>query len=377
MVTLSISVLLLSFHFAFVYFINSTFLTKFVDEDGVGFLYTLGALLNIGLFLLMPRLLRSKGNFKLLIYLTILEAVAMLGMAFSIWPILSMVLFIVHFALPPLLIYCLDIFLENETSRTAVGSVRGVYLTLVNIPYVVTPFIVGLILTTPDYWKIYLISASFLVPFIILIFSNFRKFKDPVYPVVEHREIVSSFYHNKNLFDIFLDNFLLQLFYGWMVIYMPIYLRDHLGFAWSEIGLMFSIMLLPFILFQIPVGRLEDTKHDEKQILIMGFCIMAGAVLLIPFINEPNFVLWTAILFVSRIGASMVEVSCESYFFKHITPDNATYISFFRMTRSLPLLISPAIVGISFYLFGFTYSFIVLGAIMLLGARYAFQITDK
>lgn len=374
LLVLCVAVLLVSFHFAFVYFVNSTFLATFVGEDGVGFLYTIGALLNIGLFLLMPKMLRSKGNFKTLMTLIAIEAICLIGMAFSTWPLLSMILFIIHFAIPPLLIYCLDIFLEHETLRDMVGSVRGIYLTLINIPYVITPFIVGLILINPDYWKVYLISTAFLLPFVILVASYFKKFKDPIYPSIESKEVVSSFFNNKSLIDIVVDNFLLQLFYGWMVIYMPLYLRDHIGFEWSEIGLMFSIMLLPFILFQIPVGKIEDKNHDEKDVLIIGFTIIAGALMLIPFIDEPNFVLWTAVLFVSRIGASIVEISCESYFFKHITPDNAPYISFFRMTRSFPYFVLPIIAAVSFYLFDFQYSFLVLAAIMLLGVRYAFDL---
>ncbi len=376
-IIICIAALLLSFHVAFVYFVNSTFLSTFISKDAVGFLYTLGAIVNIASFLLIPKLTRKKGAFKLIIWFTLVEMVALLGMAFSPSGIITAALFVLHFAMPSLIAYCMDILLESLGDLKTIGSLRGIYLTLVNIPYVVTPFVVGLILITPEYWKIYLISAAFLLPFLILVISYFKTFKDPQYASVDIKEVLPSFYHNKNLFDIFLDNFLLQFFYGWSVIYMPLYLRNNIGFNWEEIGLMFSIMLLPFIIFQIPIGRIEDKKHDEKQILILGFAIIAGSTLIIPFIRDANFILWTIILFVSRIGASMVEVSCESYFFKHITPDNASYISFFRMTRALPFLIAPAIVGLSFIFVGFSYSFVVLGVIMLLGVRYAFQISDR
>ncbi len=41
--------------------------------------------------------------------------------------------------------------------------------------------IVGFVLTDSDFWKIYLISAGILLPFLFVIFTKFRKFKDPVY----------------------------------------------------------------------------------------------------------------------------------------------------------------------------------------------------
>ena len=147
-----------------------------------------------------------------------------------------------------------------------------------------------------------------------------------------------------------------------------------MGFDWSEIGTMFSIALLPFIIFQIPIGKIEDRRHDEKNVLIFGFLIMALTVALIPFITEKSFVLWTVTLFVSRIGASIVEVSTETYFFKRVKPTNAGYISLFRMTKSMPFVVVPIIAGVSTFFFGMQYSWIALSLIMLVGIRYTVKL---
>lgn len=371
-----VSVLLVSFHYFFVYFINSTYLKGVLNEKTVGYVYTAGAILNLILFLTAPKFLEKRGNFRLTVLLTIAEMLSLIGLAFVSTPLLIILFFIIHQAVVPLLLYCLDIFLENYSVVDDIGSIRGMQLTMLNLPPLITPLISGLILTKPDYWKIYLISATFLVPFLFIIVNYFRHFKDPMYPSLSSKEAFITFYNNKNIFDVFVDHFLLNLFYGWMVIYMPIYLHDHIGFDWSEIGLMFSIMLLPFVFFQIPIGRIEDKYHDEKQVLVLGFSIMAVATALIPFIQDENFVLWAALLFVTRIGASLVEVSSDSYFFRHVHVANAGFISFYRMTRSLPYLIVPAIVGLTLLFFDIQYIFFVLGAIMLLGVRYAMMLRN-
>jgi MFS-type transporter involved in bile tolerance (Atg22 family) len=163
----------------------------------------------------------------------------------------------------------------------------------------------------------------------------------------------------------------LHVFYAWTVIYIPLYLTNHIGFSWGEVGIILSIMLLPFIIFQIPIGRMEDKYHDEKHVLVLGFSIMAASFMLIPFIHEKSLVLWAAVLFVSRIGASIVEVSSESYFFKHINPSNAGFISFFRMTRALPFFVIPPIVGMTLLVADFPFIFFVAGLLMLVGVRYA------
>ncbi len=371
-----VSVFLVSFHYFFVYFINSTYLNGVLSERTVGFAYTAGAVLNIILFLSAPKFLARRGNYRLTVLLTVTEIAALLGLAFIHTPVFIVILFIIHQAVVPLLLYCLDIFLENYSTMDDVGSIRGMQLTMLNLPAIITPLIAGLILTKPDYWKVYLIAASFLVPFLFIIINYFRHFKDPMYPSISSKVAFLTFYKDKNIFDIFVDHFLLHLFYGWMVIYMPIYLHDHIGFDWSQIGIMFSIMLLPFIFFQIPVGLTEDKLHDEKDILIIGFSIIAISTALIPLLTGPNFLAWTMLLFVTRIGASLIEVSSDSYFFRHINIANAGFISFYRMTRSLPFIISPAIVGITLLFFDLKYIFFVLGVIMLLGVRYALMLRN-
>ncbi len=372
-----VSLLILSFHYFFVYFINSTYLSEYFSEKTVGYLFTIGALINIIVYIYAPKILRRYGNYKLTMTLAFIELVSLVGLAFITSPIAAALLFILHQAVGPTLFYCLDIFIERYAENKEMGSIRGTYLTLHNIPPILTPFITGLILSGSEYWKVYIIAAFFMIPFMILVLSNFRSFVDQKYEDRSIKEAAINFYKNKNIFDVFLDQFLLHMFYGFTVVYIPLYLVNHMGFAWSEVGIILSVMLLPFLLFQIPIGRMEDKYHDEKFILIVGFIIMAGSFMLIPFIEDSSIVLWAALLFTSRIGASFVEVSSESYFFKHISPSNAGYISFFRMTRALPYLITPFIAGITMVFLDIKYVFFIAGALMLLGVRYTLQITGS
>ena len=335
-----------------------------------------GAILNIATFLLAPRYLRKRGNFRLVLMLTVIEISALFGIAFITWIPAILIFFIIQQAIGPVLFYCLDIFLEQNTESSYTGSVRGMYLTMYNLSPIITPVIVGLILATNnDYWKIYLMSAIFLIPFFLIIVINFWRFKDPEYPKIDINKTVTHFLNSKNVYDVFIDHFLLSFFYCWMVIYMPIYLIKTIGFNWEEVGIILSIALLPFIIFQIPIGKLEDEKHDEKMLLIFGFLIMAFSVVLIPFIAEKSLVLWVVILFASRIGASIVEVSTETYFFKHVKSTNAGYISLFRMTKNMAFLVVPIIAGFAIYAFGTGYSWIALSLIMLVGIRYTTKLT--
>jgi MFS family permease len=374
MLFIFISVLLLSFHYFFVYFINSKYLDQILSDSEVAYAYAGGALVNIILIICAPRILRRLGNYRLTVTLGIIELLAVLGLAIvpitaPSWIIVG--LFMAYQAIGPTLFYCMDIFAESFSSTEGMGNIRGIFLTMQNIPPIITPAIAGLILIKPEYWKIYLIGALFLIPFLIVVISNFKNFKDSEYPAINLASAARKFYADKNIYNVFVDHFLLHLFYSWTVIYLPIYLIKYIGFSWSEVGIILSVMLLPFIIFQIPIGRMEDRYQDEKHVLVLGFGLMAASFMLIPFIHEKSLVLWAAVLFVSRIGASIVEVSDESYFFKHVVPSNAGFISFFRMTRSLPYFVIPPIVAVTLAFAGFQYIFFVGGLLMLIGVRYA------
>ncbi|MEI6553637.1 MAG: MFS transporter, partial [bacterium] len=254
-----VSVLLLSFHTYLIYFINSSFLSGFLTSTQMGLVYMVGAVLNIATFLLVPKYLRKRGNLRLIVMLTAIEIAILLGIAYVSWIPAILIFFVIQQAIGPVLFYCLDIFLEQSTTSNYMGSVRGMYLTMYNLSPIITPIIVGLVLATnSDYWKIYLMSALFLIPFLLIIVINFWKFKDPEYPKIDIHKTLTHFLNSKNVYDVFIDHFLLSFFYCWMAIYMPIYLIRDIGFNWSEVGIILSIALLPFIIFQIPIGKIED-----------------------------------------------------------------------------------------------------------------------
>lgn len=382
-----VSVLLLSFHFFFVYFVNSTYLQTFVGEAGVSFVYAIGAILNIVLFLKAPKILRRYSLLRMTLGLTFLEIVALVVLAFPFHPLLLILAFLLHMSIAPLLIYCMDMFLVQYEPKEETGSTRGMFLTMWNLPTVITPFIAGLIITTSNlaisgsdmkalhdigYWKIYLISAAFLIPFMIILKTNFGNKQGLGYPDMHIKDTLMHFLKHKNIYDVFVDRILLNLFFAWNAIYLPIYLHNHIGFAWEEVGILLVMTSLPFILFQRKIGQMQDKIAREKPLLIAGFLIMAIGTMMFPFMTIQNPIPWALLLFIVHTGASVVEVSSESYFFKHVSPTNSGFISLFRMTRALPYIIIPVFAASLLPILPFSYIFLILGLIMLVGMRYAF-----
>ena len=331
---------LISVPIALTSYINSSLLEIYVDKYFLGIIYMLASLITIIGMAKMPKILTRLGNRKstllfCLIFLASLILMGLGGKGFIVIPA-----FIFYFVSVNLIFATLDIFIEDFSKNSPVGGIRGVYLTIINFAWVIAQMMSGSVIAKSSLPGIYLLSALF-VSLVCIIFSLFlRDFKDPQYEKVPILRTIIFFWRNRNIAKIYLITLILRFFYAWMIIYTPIYMHEYIGFDWSQIGIIFSIMLLPFIILELPLGILSD-RIGEKKMLLLGFSIMALSVLVIPLITEPIFWIWALILFTTRIGAATIEVMNESYFFKIVKEEYANEISFFRNAPSISYIIAP------------------------------------
>lgn len=373
---LYVTTFILCFHLFFVVYMNSSFLSTLISEEQVGLVYMTSAFFSILVFFLISRVLRKLGNYRTLFLFTALEFFLFLGLAFLKNVDVLVPVFIGYSMVYPILLFNFDVFLESFTKRESVtGAVRGIYQTVMNTALILAPLVAGIILIDENYQKIYLVSALFLVPFIILI-TRFRNFNDPEYHDIQIWKTFTCIRENKNLYHIFMSQFLMRFFFVWMIIYMPIYLHAYIGFSWSEIGLMTAIILLPYALIEYPAGKLADNKLGEKELLVLGFIITAVFTGMLSFITIKHFVIWTLILFITRIGGSLIDIMTETYFFKHIDGSDNNTISFFRVTAPAAFIIGPLVGTIALSFLAFQYIWIVLGMILLIGILYSLRIQD-
>jgi MFS family permease len=206
--------------------------------------------------------------------------------------------------------------------------------------------------------------------------KSYAGFKDPRY---EHANLRTTWKHLQGKPDIFricLINFLLYVFYAIMIAYTPLYLSEHLHFPWTTIGWMFTIMLTPFVFLQLPLGRIADTTLGEKEFLTIGFIIAASATSILTFITGGSALVWALALFATRVGASMIEIMTDTYFFKKVTNTDTPALTFFRMMRPLGYIMGPLIATPVLLLFDFRYLFLTLGAVMLFGIYFSLSIKD-
>ncbi|MBI2109258.1 MAG: MFS transporter [Parcubacteria group bacterium] len=362
---------LITYHAALPLYINSSFLGTLVPESFIGFIFSLSSLLILFVLVGLPRLLSRFGNYKTMLCLIVLQALSLFFLSLPIHPVALVFIFILMQVWLALIAFNIDVFLERFSIDKTTGTTRGVFLTISSLAVLLGPLSVGFILSDGNFGSIYLISILFLIPVLFLAMKQLRDFVDPQYRIIPYRQVMREVLFARHPKDevrhALFAGLLLRFFYSWMVIYTPLYLNTYIGFSWSEIGVIFGIMLLPFVLFEMPMGYLADTRLGEKKIMIAGFCIMSFFTATLFFVNEASLFLWAALLFGTRIGASFVEITSESYFFKHIESRDTETLSVFRNSQLMASIVGPLVASLILVAFHMQYLFIILAFILLLG----------
>lgn len=369
---------LMAVHFASVSYINSSLLEKFVGNSSLSILYILGSLLAVVSLFLAPFLLRKYGSIFVFLFFIILEILAVFGLGSVSLAVLVIILFLVHIAADPILYFCLDVNLEQEIKKEdTTGSKRGIMLAISNIAWVLSPLALVFLINQNGFSKVYFLSGIALIPLLLIIILFFKNTKRAEARDANIILAIHSLWKGGDKARIIGVQFVLNFFYAWMVIYMPLLLNKEMGFGWDKIGYMFVIMLLPFLLFELPAGIISDKKTGEKEFIILGIIIMSLATFLISTLTTPVFWIWASILFATRIGASLVEISSESYFFKHVKEEDTGLISLFRMVRPLSFAIAPLFALPVIYFSSYSTSFYFLAFFVLLGLLFIPKVDTK
>ena len=368
-----------SLFIALITYILLPYISSFMPAAYAGLVISGGALVAVILFPFMPKLVERYGAQRLVLVFATLEMFSLLALATTPNPLTGILLVAVAIALQPFMAYELDILLETTVVEEHItGRVRAIFLTAWNIAALAAPLLVGALLTRSEaYGHVFFASAVALVPLIVLL--TIKTLPKGIPPKLSNvRDTLACIMRDRDLAAVTFGHLLLYMFFVWAPFYTPIYLHIELGIPWSDLGWVFSIMLLPYVLVQYPAGLLADRVFGDKELMLAGF-ILAGlsfaAIGL--FTSSTPLIVIIIVLFVSRIGAALVEGMTEGHFFRRMSEKDVNAISVFRGIWPLTELTAP-IIGSAILVFGnFELFFVITGGfIAVFGAISALLIKD-
>jgi MFS family permease len=376
---LYIALIFLSLHWACVVYVNSSFLETFFTSSQVSLLYAVSSLASLLCFFYTPSVLRVVGNYRLTCGFVLLELAALCGLALAQTPVEAACYFLLHMISVPILLFSIDVFLESIEGKSEVhtGSLYGLKLTLLSLGLALSQLFVGSIIdVSTSFEYVYLVSALLLLPFLILVHLTTRTFKDPSYIRLSMPTMWNTLRIERDIRKIVCISFFLQLFFSAMVIFAPLYLFSVVGLSWTQIGSILFVGLCAYVLFEWPIGIIADRYIGEKEMMAVGFTVMIVATSWFAFLSSASIALWMIAVFLSRTGASLVEATVESYFFKHAGSNDTHKISMFRMTNPLASIAGAGIGSVSLLFVPLQLFFIILALCMVPGLLLTLFLTD-
>ena len=367
-------------------YVSSSFLVPLVGARAIGIVYAAAALAALLLINSMPQAIATLGAQRVTALLVVGSYGSLLTLYGSGTPALSVLAFIIYYALGISVMYCFDVYLEELSVNERTGRIRGFYLTVTNTAWLLSPYLAG-VLAAYSINLVYLLAAVAVSPAVLIALPGLSRAPDIRVPARQQggrafsvpRALMTLVRGRKsrykNIYNALVLDLMLNIFYATTVVFIPLYLLA-LGFGWAQLGLIFTVMLTPFVLFQYGLGRLADRYTGEQEFMVAGILIMAASAFLMWWSVSQNLYVWMGILFLSRIGACFLEVMKESYLFKHLDSGDTAIIALSRNAMPLSYVLAPAAASMLLITLPLPALFLILGAVLLMGLPFALSLTD-
>jgi len=329
------------------------YLSSFMPAAYTGLVIAGGALVACALFPFLPRLVSRYGAQQMALIFAIIEILALIALAATPGVLAGAFFVALTVALQPFLAYELDLLLEAAASgEDTTGRVRALFLTAWNTASLAAPLLIGALLARSEaYNYVFLAAAIALVPFVTLFAA--RRLPEVKTPQLSRMgDTLRCIFHDRDLAAVTFGHLLLYLFFVWAPLYVPIYLHSELGIPWNDLGWIFFVMLLPYVLIQYPSGVLADRYLGDKEMMFAGFLLAGSSLAAIGFFSASTpLVVIACVLIVSRIGSALIESMTEAHFFRRVSEKDINSVSVFRGIWPLANLIAP-VAGSFILLFG-------------------------
>lgn len=368
-----------SLHYALTIYLQAAYLEKFIQKELFGAVYIVSSLLSIYVSFKASSLLGKYKNYKVTLFASLVQIVALMLMAFTEKAVFALCLFLITQVFTALLYISLNVSLEEVSKKGDTGSIRGVFLTIVNLGIIAAALFSGIFYEWFDFSGVFIASALSLLPLVYITYRYTHTIQDPHFAPVSLLGSLKKLHSNKNLKDIAFVQFILGCFYSVMVVYGAIYIHETGNIPMTDVlKVIMPIALLPFIIFPYELGVLADTKLGEKEMLLIGFVIALGSVLALPFITSSSLYVWAFVFFMTRVGASFIETMSSIYFYKKVHKEDVGVITLFNSLGTFAMifmsLISTVLIG--FLGFGISSLFYTLALILLAGIYYSSSLKD-
>lgn len=367
---------LIGFSEALVIYIASSYFKEVSGRDEVGIFYVVTYILFLITLLNLHKVVRLIGKTRILHLAFSGQILVILGLIFIPLAPVKLLLMVLFLLFDQILLISLDILLESVTKDDATGRTRGAHLTILNIGFIFGPKISTLLLASFNFTVVFAVVLVFKVIALAIGYFRLGRINHCHMPRETVGKLVLKAMRNKDVRRIYYISYALESFYALMIMYSPIYLHS-IGLSLAQIGTIFTIMLVPFLFFEYPIGWLADKELGEKEMIIFFLSWMALATAWVYTIDRPIVWMWALALFATRLGAAAMEILRDSYFYKKITEDDVDLIDFYRTARPVAYVVAAGLSVLVVEAYGVREIFLLASIFLLTALWPAWMLRDN
>jgi MFS family permease len=367
---------LFGFAGALLLYVISDYFKQAIGSDNVSVFYFIAYIISLIGTLNLHKLVNKFGRSTVFFVFFFIQICFIAFLTFVQPSLMGIVLLMLYIISTNLAWVTLDMILESYSEDRKSGRIRGLHLTIMNVGILLGPFLSTRLLSSFNFYGLFIAAMAIYMAIFIFALFGLRGINYKFEKKLTISDLAKKILINRNIMKIYSIAFILDFFYALMIVYTPLYLLER-GLSWNQIGIIFTIMLVPFIILQYPAGILADKMIGEKEMLIGALFIMGISTGSLFFITSTSVLVWGCILFITRIGASIIEILRDSYFYKKIDSRDVDIISFFRTASPIGFILATAISALLLVIFPLKYIFLLVAAIVLAGLYPALKLVDN
>jgi MFS family permease len=357
-------------------YIMSSYFKESLGTENFGIYYSIAYVLVLVSLLNFHKILKKFGKSDVF-FATFLAKIIILAFLATVAPSFSgAILLVLYIFMGSVNAVSLDSILESCSVDAKSGRIRGMHLMILDAGFLLGPILSTQLLEGFNFQVVFVASLVIDVAAILFMSLGLGKINEKFRQRETIINLLKKAFKRKNIIRIYYISFVLEFFYALMLIYTPIYLLN-LGVSWEKIGIIFTIMLIPFVILPYPAGFLADKKWGEKKLLIAAIFIMGVSTFYIYFIHSTEIWIWALAMFATRIGASLIQTLRDSYFYKRIDGKDVDLIDFFRTAMPVAYILAPAVSAVALLFFPLKAMFLIVGIVVLSALYPAFRLVNN
>ncbi len=354
----------------------SAYFKNIWDSTNIGWIFTIANIILFIILLNIHKFVRIIGRATIFQLLIICKISIFIALIMIVGRLSETLLLMSYIVLEALSWTVLRMILESYAIDNKTGRIYGLNLTFINVGLIISPIIATRLLMQFGFVGIFYLSIIFNILIFIITFFNIHHIDTIQQKQINYIGLFQKLKARKDIQRIFAISISLEFFFAIMVIYAPLYLLDN-GFSWNQIGIIFTVMLIPLVLAQYPIGILADIRLGEKELLFISFILIIFSSIAFYFFGNSSMTIVITILLISRIGAALVSILRLSYFYKRIDKTDVDMIALFQTARPIAYVVAPALVGLLFIYFQINSVFILIAFIALFTLYPIYKLSDN